>query len=440
MGNLTSNISTKFGIASYTIFECTNDAYQVAGLVGENSDFHRYDVNTGNRTKISDLSFEANAIGFSPKTDAIWAIDQAKNTNIIHVVLIDKTGKSIFYKVPNLPNKPYFIGCIIANDYLLVSESGNNDNYFVIDVDPSRASFMQLVNPKNNFQIDNGTDTDGWGTAFSQNLIFHDLSYDYSTGLLRGVVNPDGGTNTRFRLFTLNPLTGNINVDNERVTGANFQNEDNAYGSIFSYNIPGKLYVFSNKSTIGNKGRFFEIDIATRTAKLLSTTASATNNDGTNCTDAALPVIFGAVSAEIKSGALMVSWNSIAETSNSHFEIEVSEDGKNFISIGKVNSKAVEGNSNDTLVYEFIQSTSALTFGVSIAILFAGCMGFNLRRKQKALLLSISIFALIGFISCNQNNDLITGSEHKNIFVRITQVDKDGTKKYSKIVKATNNK
>ena len=152
--------------------------------------------------------------------------------------------------------------------------------------------------------------------------------------------------------------------------------------------------------------------------------------------DGALPVTFGAIYAYIKHGLLTVNWTAETETNNAYYIVEASADGKNFTAISdKILSKAEDGNSSTSLQYSFTKSY-ALLQGMVIAF-FVLMTGFcRKNRKIAACLVVIGCFALA--LSCKKNNQDIESGIHNKLFIRIAQVDKDGTKQYSKIIAVNN--
>jgi hypothetical protein len=149
-----------------------------------------------------------------------------------------------------------------------------------------------------------------------------------------------------------------------------------------------------------------------------------------------LPISFGSFSAEIVNGQLLVNWSTITETNNSYFDIEVSKDGKNFTSMGKVDSKATNGNSTVALNYEFSATgTAAAVLGSSLMAL--ALAGFGFKRKNKTLyaLALVCGLSVLGAASCTKN-DLSKTDDSSKLFVRIKQVDKDGSISYSKVIQA----
>ena len=157
------------------------------------------------------------------------------------------------------------------------------------------------------------------------------------------------------------------------------------------------------------------------------------------CYDQALPVSFLSVKAEVlNNSSINVSWSTASEENNDHFEIELSKDGKIFTAIGTVKSKATNGNSSEELYYSFskeINSTTATTGTLSVVMIGICLLVFN--RKNK-LLLAVIILLGSGIItiSCNKRNP-DTIEPNQKLFVRIVQVNKDGSQQISKTVLAT---
>lgn len=149
--------------------------------------------------------------------------------------------------------------------------------------------------------------------------------------------------------------------------------------------------------------------------------------------DVALWVSFGKISAYTKGNNLHVNWTTEKEVNNDHFEIEASADGEQFTVIGKVLSKAENGSSDLTLNYEWAGNT-----GMSVSILpyfaFVLLLLLFARRKKMVFLTSVAIsFIAFSQTGCTKDKEQITDAE--NYYIRIAQIDKDGTKTYSKIVR-----
>ncbi|MGE9311484.1 hypothetical protein ACLOAU_07555 [Niabella sp. CJ426] len=147
----------------------------------------------------------------------------------------------------------------------------------------------------------------------------------------------------------------------------------------------------------------------------------------------ALWVTFGTIDAHIKGSNLHVNWTTEKEVNNDHFEIEGSTDGEQFVTIGTLKSKAENGNSDITLNYEWTGSA-----GMSLSVLpylaFVLILLLFVCRKKTMVLATVAI-SFVAFIqvSCKKDKDSIANSE--NYYIRIAQIDKDGTKTYSKVVR-----
>jgi hypothetical protein len=74
---------------------------------------------------------------------------------------------------------------------------------------------------------------------------------------------------------------------------------------------------------------------------------SATAN---GCT---LPVTFGSFTGKLETGGINLNWQTWAETDNNRFEIERSADALKYTAIGTINTKAVNGNHQGLLSYQF---------------------------------------------------------------------------------------
>lgn len=151
----------------------------------------------------------------------------------------------------------------------------------------------------------------------------------------------------------------------------------------------------------------------------------------------ALPVSWSDLQATLKDGQLYVNWKTLTEVNNSHFEVQISSDGIHWKSIGKVATLAAEGNSNTAIDYMFntgYKDALAL-LGGSVMMALIGA-GFKRRNKYlaTALFAAAVVFACVA-AGCKKHKDL-TVDNQQQVFARVLQVDKDGTSKASKVVRA----
>ncbi len=156
------------------------------------------------------------------------------------------------------------------------------------------------------------------------------------------------------------------------------------------------------------------------------------------CVATPLPVTFDAVNAFVTNNSLTVSWNTLNETNNNHFEIEVSKDGRNFTKIGEVKSAATNGNSASNIEYTFTHQlpAGAIAGGLAVILLAGGTMMYNRRKKYVMLSILSLAFLSVTLFSCSKSDYVIENSNDESVFVRIIQVDIDGKTASSKIVKA----
>ncbi len=71
-----------------------------------------------------------------------------------------------------------------------------------------------------------------------------------------------------------------------------------------------------------------------------------------------LPVELINFNANFVSAGVMLSWSTATEYNNSHFEIEHSTNMEGFVSLGRVSSKAANGNSNQLLDYHYTHNSA----------------------------------------------------------------------------------
>ena len=253
-------------------FTCASGAvYQVAGSATGNSTLYRYEVNTGTRTTLAALPVKVNAIGFDVD-NRLWGYDQTGKT----VLQIDVTGQVNALTIPNLPPSDFNAGAILPGGYLALYAT-NAARYYVVDVNASHATYLQLVDPTNNYARQTGP---AYGTALNSLMAINDFAYDNTTNQLIALVNPTGGGSAN-KLVRLNPATGGVSYG-ASVRGSGITGETSGYGAQFT-SATGLLYVFAN-----DLGKFYQIDPATGTATFLSSSTPASNNDGASCPSAVL--------------------------------------------------------------------------------------------------------------------------------------------------------
>lgn len=148
-----------------------------------------------------------------------------------------------------------------------------------------------------------------------------------------------------------------------------------------------------------------------------------------------LPVEFGAISPVLKDGALTVVFTTLTETNNSHFDVEVSKDGKTFAKAATIKSKSSNGMSNTPTNYSVIIPQPGLSLlGITVFSLCA-LMAIFFSRKNKWLMGLCLVFGM-GFFgaSCQKGGgEVASKNGASKLFVRIAQYDIDNSVNYSKV-------
>ncbi len=114
----------------------------------------------------------------------------------------------------------------------------------------------------------------------------------------------------------------------------------------------------------------------------------STNNGlgATRTTLSVLPISLTRFAANLNDKAVSVTWSTASEMNSAYFEVEKSMNGKEFSSIGRVATKAVNGNSNQPLDYGFTDTRSG-----------SGKVYYRLKQYDVDGKFSISKVAMVNF-------------------------------------------
>ena len=254
-----------FRMGQQTAFGCLDGiAYQIAILAGDTeSSLLSYNVSSGVRTPIGGVTpYAMNSLIYSTATDNfLWATLNASND----IVRIGAGAGTVVYDIANLPVGSNNVGVELPNAYMLIYTS-NASEFYVVDVDPSRPTFLELVDPTNGYALKTGPN---YGTTVSAGFNSSDMAFLTATGLGYGITPTSNIT-------TLNPATGVVTTNATPVAGLPNAN----YGGLFS-DKAGKLYAFNNAT-----GGFYRVDPVANTATLLSTSPASGGNDAASCPNA----------------------------------------------------------------------------------------------------------------------------------------------------------
>lgn len=216
-------------------------------------------------------------------------------------------------------------------------------------------------------------------------------------------------------------------------------------GKIITQNLESRAapnYV-SGKGLIRITGNFISGNALTASSDIVLDWAGtgggnpgmATRGTSSPC-ETILLVELGSLNAFIKNEQLQIDWNTVSETNNAEFIIDISTTGVDgWKTIGVVKSKAENGNSTAGMDYSYNISLSSALGMLAMTLLFGLFIPVGNKRKRIGLTL-LAIAMTIGYYSCEKSQ--LTGETTigEKIFVRLSQIDKDGTTKVLKIQEA----
>ncbi|GEM_PF-6994263 len=151
---------------------------------------------------------------------------------------------------------------------------------------------------------------------------------------------------------------------------------------------------------------------------------------------AALPVTFSHVSASLDTEKLNVSWQTLSETNNQYFEVQASVDAKTFTTLCTSPAKSRDGSSTAPINYSVTITTTSIVTLAGLSLVSLMSFGYPGGRKRSILIYSLVILTIIA-CGCSKTGIKNIDTSGKPVYIRIAQIDVDGTKAYSKLVRAT---
>ena len=149
----------------------------------------------------------------------------------------------------------------------------------------------------------------------------------------------------------------------------------------------------------------------------------------------ALPVNLGFMNAKVVDGMLVLKWSIVHEVNDDHFDIEVSKDGVEFIKIGTVPTKPLNGNASSVVEYNFKAHLDVSMTFAGAALFLASLILLVFYKKNRWLLAgSMCISACLVVISYGKPDSRFIG-DNGNLYARLTQVDKNGEQMSPKVVR-----
>lgn len=155
---------------------------------------------------------------------------------------------------------------------------------------------------------------------------------------------------------------------------------------------------------------------------------------GSFFTPGSLPVTLESLSADKKNGQLVISWRTATENNCKEYVVEGSSDNVNWTVIGKLDSKAVNGTSNEPLDYSLVLSLPVAAAALGLGGLFF--LTLVRSRWARALALVVIVVAVGACLKDGKSVDVEKGDVG---YIRLAQYDKDSnTPNYSKVIRVVN--
>ncbi len=322
-----------------------------SGIGGEGFKFMKIRVTSTGQIFASNLATgSGNVIVYT------WANEAAAPTIAISLAVGERTGDSFGLSGSGSNTVLYFSGSSNTKIYVCTTNNGTNfsNTNTITGITANAAS--KAISP-----VSTGTGSDIW---------------------IKGSGNPARRiSSTGTVLATTTDGTGNGQVANAFAMVQYIEAGTKKFIVCNSSNAPGNgvetrvTDVTSETGGTGNPPAFIYSNYSVvNLSSTLNTNANGTgdiafkiNSDGTYTiysmitnnglaaytTQFALPVSITNFSAALRNKKVQLNWTTTSELNNSGFEIEKSINGKDFSSIGKIASKALNGNSTSTIDYSF---------------------------------------------------------------------------------------
>ena len=266
-----NDIVNNFGHNNSTdTFPCKPTSYQFAS--SPVTEVFEINPVTGAVTPLYTLDRQINAVGFNPLDNFIYGIEDVGLPSLIRV---DASGNTYNLGViDNLANNGgYITGAFDDLGHYFFINPGDPE-FYVLDLNPLSAYYLQLVDPTNNYDIELST----FGTTLSMTTLAQDWIFNINDGNLYG-----GARNTGV-IERVIPTTGQ--ATNLTTTGLP---TGESFGAAFSFTIDD-MFIISNDTGIVYR---ILINGNNATAENFTQTGIFSTNDGTSCINAVIELDFG---------------------------------------------------------------------------------------------------------------------------------------------------
>ena len=149
-----------------------------------------------------------------------------------------------------------------------------------------------------------------------------------------------------------------------------------------------------------------------------------------------VPVQLESFSAFVSNGILNVDFVAHNNTNVDRYQIEISNNGIDFIKVGSVNRTQGTLRSENSYIYKYVKDIE-VNYGLFYLLLVCFTTMPLFKRRKRVFLLSVVtlLCANVMTISCKKEVDN-NEKEEEQVFVRIAQYNQDGTVEYSHVIRA----
>ena len=238
-------------------FNCDYSAY-----LFQYNDVYAIDLASGNAILAASniTSGNINAAAYNPADGFIWGSLSSPSRSIVR---IGKNFTTTTYTIDALPSGNRYVGDINTAGQYYVKAGGAT--YYIVDVDPSSATYLELIET----------------ASLSQSINIHDWAFNAVDNQLYAVAK-----NSNI-LYRINPLNGEVTTLGEVpiLSGLNY-----TYGAVY-FDASGRFYVSANQT--GTIYVIQSVQALTGSSaidsNLFAFGPSSASNDGARCPTAPVP-------------------------------------------------------------------------------------------------------------------------------------------------------
>jgi len=243
-GNLTASSTYDFGDFKAPPFRtCPSTAFRSQVVDDKHFGLYGINVSTGDYlTLVNDWTTFTNAIGFNILSDYIFGYDISKKDGSINLIDGNYHIYSLPVQVPDV-NYTLFVGDVSMDGKLYLNDGDAGPNIYVIDVNPQRHTYLQLIDTIPLIKSSNPPNPTKTYLA--------DWAFNPIDGMLYGIRHKRPSLR---HLIRVNPTTGL--VEDLGATTIPLNSPGNYFGAVF-FDENGNFYANQNRS-----GKIYKIDLS----------------------------------------------------------------------------------------------------------------------------------------------------------------------------------